>query len=576
MKADKSTQLPERDDWGSQQEPSYFQEGVFDVLACKELADTLFPLIDKSPEFYEKRYPKRPENEVITRYAPSPTGFMHIGNFYTAYISERIAHQNNWKFLLRIEDTDKEREVPEAINVILSVISRFWIHNDEGAHIDAIEDIGEYWPYTQSLRKDIYITFIKDLIAKGRAYPCFMTKEEISSIRLIQEEKKVPTGVYWAYSKWREASMEDIKSAVSQGWSYVIRLRSPGIIDNKVEVHDEIRGKLFLSENFQDIVLLKTDGLPTYHLAHVVDDHLMRTTHVVRSDEWLPSLPLHTQLFQIFRRGMPEYLHVSPILKEEDGKKRKISKRKDPEANLDYFAVNGYPEWSLKEYLMTIIDSWYEVWKRENPNTNQSEYKFDYTKMSKSGALFDEQKLASVSQEYMNTLSLDDFLAATQVRASKYHPLISSYLAEDTGYFKSVIGIDALEGKGLTRYSKFKDIENLLFFFDAEYNKLKPWIEDKIKDITDDLTVLIHEFLIITPYENKLIWFETFKSVCEKHWYVANKKLFIEWVHRGLVSEVAGILKLMLTWSDKAPDLFGMMQVMWKERVSSRIYALIS
>lgn len=550
---------------------------IISLFQRKNLSELLFPNTTHNIEYYEDLYPKRIPGEVITRYAPSPTWFMHIGNFYTAYIAERIAHQNNGKFLLRIEDTDKQREISWGIESIIKSLNTFWLKNDEGIITDSHQETWEHWPYIQSMRKDIYSTVVKSLIEQGLAYPCFMTIKEIDEIRKEQTESKLPIGIYKGSSKRRDANIEEIKKKILNKTPYVIRLKSPWEIDKKIKIIDEIKGELNLSEYFHDVVLIKIDGLPTYHLTHVVDDHFMRTSHITRSDERLPSLPLHIQLFNIMGWEIPKYLHISPILKEENGKKRKISKRKDPEANLEYFTKKGYQQEALKGYLLTIIDSWYETRKKENPKAKTEEFKIDYNNMSKSGALFDEQKLESISQNQINNLSLDEFFNLTKNRAKEHNPKLYDYIIQDEKYFKLFIWIDILEGKGLKRFKKISDVENLLFFLDDEYTKTIENNTKKEKIISEDIKNTIETYVSTVWFqEDKELWFEDLKKTCEKHGFVSNKKVFTEWKDKGIISDITTAFKFILTWSEKAPDLFGLIKIMGTERVYKRIKYFIA
>ena len=372
-----------------------------------KLADILFPEITKTPEDYEAMYPPRdlPEGAKVTRLGPSPTGFMHLGNLYGAFVDERLAHQSGGVFYLRIEDTDDKRYVEGAVDVILKSLSFFGIHFDEGASLG--EDIGDYGNYTQSMRGPIYQCFVKKLVSEGKAYPCFLTEEEIAEIREKQEAEKLNPGIYGQYALCRDWTLEQVQEALDAGKPYVIRLRSDGqppqedengkTTGKRVQVKDAIRGTLDMPENFMDTVILKQTGIPTYHFAHVVDDHLMRTTHVVRGAEWLPSLPIHVELFEKMGWEMPVYCHTAQLMKidEETGKKRKLSKRKDPELSLTYYRDQGYHPAAVREYLLTILNSNYEEWRAAHPDAPVDDFEFTTEKMSNSGALFDLNKLRS-------------------------------------------------------------------------------------------------------------------------------------------------------------------------------------
>ena len=368
----------------------------------KKLAELLFPNIDKQGGYYENLYPERnlPEGAKVTRLGPSPTGFMHLGNLYGAFVDERLAHQSGGKFFLRIEDTDDKRYVEGAVETIITSLKFFGINFDEGATMG--DDIGDYGDYTQSHRAEIYQCFAKQLVSEGKAYPCFMTEEEIAAVREKQEKEKINPGIYGEYALCREWTYEQVEEAIKAGKPYVVRLKSDGVdgeAAKKISVEDAIRGTLEMPENFMDTVILKTTGIPTYHFAHVVDDHLMRTTHVVRGAEWLPSLPIHVELFEKLGWKLPIYCHTAQLMKidEETGKKRKLSKRHDPELSLTYYRDMGYHPAAVREYLLTILNSNYEEWRSENPEADIDEFNFTTEKMSNSGALFDLDKLNNVA-----------------------------------------------------------------------------------------------------------------------------------------------------------------------------------
>ena len=361
------------------------------------LAELLFSHIDKVPADYDSIYPKRElgEDAKITRFAPSPTGFLHIGGLFAALISERIAHQSGGKFILRIEDTDKKREVENGVDRILEGLLGFGIKIDEG-FVGYDEQKGNYGPYKQSERAKIYQCFAKELVKKGMAYPCFCTEEEISRIREVQEEKKLLPGYWGEFAKCRNLSYDEIKEKIESGLPYVLRLKSPGSDERKISFKDGIRGKIEMPENIVDVVILKSDGIPTYHFAHVVDDYLMGTTNVIRGDEWISSIPIHLQMFYMLGLKPPKYAHIAPIMKEDEGGKRKISKRKDPEAAVTYYDEEGYPADGVIEYLLNLANYTFEDFRKANKTAHWSEFKLEMNKMSNSGALFDLVKLNDV------------------------------------------------------------------------------------------------------------------------------------------------------------------------------------
>ena len=374
----------------------------------KELANLIFPNIDKTPEYYEELYPKRdlPEGAIVTRFAPSPTGFIHMGSLYTANFARRMAKQTNGVYYLRIEDTDGKREIENGISVIVDGLKVFDVQFDEGP-VNETEQKGSYGPYIQSQRKDIYQAYAKSLIEKGLAYPCFCSEQDLNEIREKQEKMKILPGYYGQFAKCRTMSVEQMIERVKNGEPYVIRLKSPGNPSKKVRYEDLIKGVIEFPENDQDVVIIKSDGLPTYHFAHAVDDHLMRTTHVIRGDEWISSVPLHLQLFEILGFEIPKYVHVATIMKDDNGAKRKISKRKDPEAAASYYKENGIPKEAVIDYLLNIANSNYEEWRRENPMAPSTDFEVRVDKMSVSGAIFDLVKLADVSKNVIATFSAE-------------------------------------------------------------------------------------------------------------------------------------------------------------------------
>lgn len=382
-----------------------------------KLADMLFPNVTNTPEFYETKFAKRklPNNAQVTRMAPSPTGFIHLGNLYSALADERIAHKNGGVFYLRIEDTDEKRKVDGAVELIIDTLRYFDIEFDEGAGFEENEETNAYGPYFQRQRVDIYHAYAKSLVAKGLAYPCFCTEEELDRVRKEQEEQKELTGYYGKYATCRNLTIEEIEANLLAGKSYVLRLRSQGNPEKEITFVDSIKGEIKLPENIHDIVLLKRDGIPTYHFAHAIDDHLMRTTVVVRGGEWLASAPIHYELFHLLGFKMPKYAHTAHLMKidEETGGKRKLSKRKDPELSLDYYKKDGYHPYCMKVYLMTLLNSNFEEWHEKFADKDINEFPFSIDKMNQSGALFDKDKLHNICKNELSKLSeneLYDFL----------------------------------------------------------------------------------------------------------------------------------------------------------------------
>ena len=386
----------------------------------KELADMIFPDA-KEISYYEEKYPERnlPEGAIVTRFAPSPTGFVHIGGLYQALVAKTVAKQTKGVFFLRVEDTDQKREVENGVSGIIESLKSFDMSPDEGMISDN-EEIGNYGPYRQSLRKEIYQSYAKYMLEQGKAYPCFATPEELEEMRAKQEAAKVRTGYYGVWAKYRNLSVEEAAEKIKNGEPYIIRFKSPGREDRKIKHKDVIKGNVDFPENDQDVVIIKADGLPTYHFAHLVDDHLMRTTHVIRSDEWLSSVPLHLQLFQEMGFKPPKYAHISPIMKNDNGNKRKLSKRKDPEAAVSYYDEIGVPSLAIKEYLLNIANSTFENWRRQNKDKSIDEFDFKLNKMSVSGALFDMVKLQDVSKIVISKFSAEEVYENGLKWAEKY------------------------------------------------------------------------------------------------------------------------------------------------------------
>ena len=372
------------------------------------LAELLFPDVTETPEQLEARFPQRdlPEGAVVSRMAPSPTGFVHLGNLVQGTISERMTHQSGGVLYLRVEDTDAKREIPGAVEVLINTLKFYNINFDEGATVDG--DDGAYGPYRQRQRAAIYHVYAKKLVSEGKAYPCFCTEDELSALREKQEANKETTGYYGKYAVWRDRPMEDIQAQLAAGNPWVLRFRSEGSIDRQFKFDDLVKGKLTITENNVDHVLLKSDGIPTYHFAHAVDDHLMRTTHVVRGDEWLPSLPFHIQLFQALGFKLPKYVHIGPLMKMDGSSKRKLSKRKDPELALTYYKAEGFPIPSVREYIMTVLNSNFEDWRRANPDADIESFKFSPKKLNPAGSLFDYAKLVDVSKNVISRMGAED------------------------------------------------------------------------------------------------------------------------------------------------------------------------
>ncbi|MFR1708569.1 MAG: glutamate--tRNA ligase [Clostridium sp.] len=539
------------------------------------LANTIFSDIDKEPEYYISKYPKRKlkEGAKVTRYAPSPTGFQHIGGVFSALIDERIATQSGGVFYLRIEDTDQKREVAGAIEDTINTMHKFGLDFTEGmTGNDTFK--GEYGPYRQSEREEIYKTFAKDLIKKGLAYPCFCTAEDLEKLREKQINEKLTPGYYGEYASCRNLSPEDALRRINEGEKYIIRLKSPGSPENRVEFHDLVKGDISFPESNQDIVIVKSDGLPTYHFAHAIDDALMGTTTVIRGEEWLSSLPIHIQLFDILGFDRPEYAHTPTIMKLDGDSKRKLSKRKDPESAVSYYDEEGYPMISVIEYLLNIINSTFEEWREENPSADYHEFKVYLDKMSKSGALFDIIKLNDVSKNVICKLKADVVYDYYINWAKDYDKEMYNLVTKNESMCKEIFNIDKEGPKPRKDFAKWSDVkEKIFFFFDELFNGTLEEIEfPKNIDLTEAKRVIEAYSRAYNFNTDKDTWFEELKAVAVELGYTTDRKAFKKnpEAYKGMVSDVAGCVRTALTHRSNTPDLYTIMQIMGEERVRNR------
>lgn len=526
----------------------------------------------------EKKYPPRalPATAMVTRIAPSPTGFIHLGSLYASLIDERLARQTNGLFILRIEDTDKKREIGGSAELFVEALTRHGLIYDEGPV--ETQEKGLYGPYKQSARAKIYHSYIKDLLEKGLAYPCFTSPEELEELRAHQETLGERSGYYGRFAIWREKSYEDVQAALNQGLKPVIRLKSNGNFNNKIMVRDLLIGSREMPENDQDIVIMKTDGLPTYHFAHAVDDHLMRVTHVIRGNEWFPSLPLHLQLFQILGWDAPIYSHLAPIQKLDNGNKRKLSKRKDPEANLAYYHEAGYPEEAIIEYLLNLANSNFEDWRQNNPTTNNQKFEINLKKLANSsGPLFDAVKLTDISKEIIAKLDADTIYQRTLAWATQYDPELQTLLLNNSEYTKDIFNIERTgtdqPRKDISRWSEIKN--EISYFFDDRFQLSPELYQETIAELKGaEPKKLITDFLdSYKKTDTPEIWFEKLKTVAAQHGFALNAKeykLAPEKYH-GQVGAVAKLLRLLLTGRLQTPNLCLIMQVMGEERITRRL-----
>ena len=541
----------------------------------KELADLIFPNA-KEISYYEEKYPRRnlPEDAVVIRVAPSPTGNVHIGTIFQAMINRKVATQTGGVFYVRIEDTDQKREIEGGITQIIQSLKDFDIEPDEGM-ITETESKGEYGPYRQSLRKDIYQAYAKYMIEQGKAYPCFATQEELEEIRQKQEAAKVRTGYYGVWAKYRNLSLEEMAEKIKAGEPYIVRFKSNGREDRKIKHKDIIKGNVEFPENDQDIVIIKSDGLPTYHFAHIVDDHLMGTTVVTRGDEWLSSVPLHLQLFQEIGFKSPRYAHTPTLLKNDDGNKRKISKRKDPEAAASYYQEQGIPPLAVKEYLMNIANSSFENWRRQNKDASLDDFDFQLNKMSVSGALFDMVKLNDVSKIVISRYSAESVYEESLKWAKKYDEELAQMLV-DKEYSLKVLGIERGNAKPRKDIAKWSDVkENIIYMYDDKF--LNANIEYPYQTINEKEEINKILSLYIEKYydenDDKQTWFDKIKELSGEMGYAKEVKEFKEkpGKYKAHVGDVSTVLRVALTGRTNTTDMYEIMQVLGKESVIKRL-----
>ena len=538
------------------------------------LAELLFPDVTETPEEVEARYPERdlPEGAKVTRMGPSPTGFMHLGNLYGALVDERLAHQSGGVFFLRIEDTDKKREVEGGVQLILETFRNFGLPFDEGVTENG--DKGKYGPYRQSQRAAIYHVFAKQLVQRGYAYPCFCTEEELAEMHAQQEANKENFGYYGKYAKYRDCELEEIERRIAAGESYVVRFRSPGSIENKVRHTDLVKGKLELTENDQDIVLLKSDGIPTHHFAPVVDDHLMHTTHVVRGEEWLATLPVHLQLFDVLGWKRPKYVHTAQLMKMDGGSKRKLSKRKDPELALSYYYQQGIPVPSVMEYLMTLLNSNFEEWRRANQTAPLDDFPFSTKKMSVSGSLFDMDKLHDVSKNVISRMSAEDVYDSVAKWSADNDPEFHELFVRDPEMTKQFLSIGRggkKPRKDLALWSETKAYMDFMFdeLFQPDYSGMP----ERAKA---DAKAILTEYQDVYDAQDEMtVWFDKVKALAERHGFAPETKLYKKnpEQYKGPVGDISMVLRVAICGRTNAPDLYSVMQLMPTEKIKARLAA---
>ncbi|MBQ6494538.1 MAG: glutamate--tRNA ligase [Bacilli bacterium] len=543
-------------------------------MTNKNLADLILPNITKTIDDLRREYPKREVEGEVTRVAPSPTGYFHIGGMYQTLIDNMIARNSNGVFYVRIEDTDSKRKVDDAVELIYDTLKNYDLMPNEYQEKDRI--VGNYGPYVQSERKEIYQVFIKYLIEIGRAYPCFCSKDKLDEVRERQERYKQRTGYYGPYSTCRKLSIDEAYERVKNGENYIIRFKSKGNFDEKFRFDDLVKGRLLLPENDEDFVIMKADGLPTYHFAHLVDDYLMGTTIVVRGEEWISSLPKHVELFNTFGFDLPKYIHTPNIMKkdEETGKLRKISKRKDPEASMSYYKEHGYPTLAVIESLMTIINTNYEQWHTNNPEKSYLDFVYDPKKMSASGGLYDLDKLINISKTVISKMTKEELCEKAYDWACSYNEDLKELIDRDRDYFMNIINIERCQKKPRKDIAKYEDIvDNIWFMYDDLYesrDKDFDWqvINDK-EEIKNILDTYMDKYFNI---DDKDSWFNGVRDLTNELGYCANMKEYKEdpSKYKGSVADISTVLRVGLTSKSMSPDLYEIMRLLGKDRILKR------
>ncbi len=540
-------------------------------MDTKALANLLFPDVTDTPEALEARFPSRnlPEGAVVTRMAPSPTGFVHLGNLVQGLTSERLAHQSGGVLFLRVEDTDAKREVPGAVEVLINTLKHYGIHFDEGATIDG--DNGIYGPYRQRQRADIYHVYAKKLVLDGMAYPCFCTEEELNAMREKQEANKETTGYYGKYAMWRDRSLEEIQAQLDAGKPWVLRFRSTGNIANQFKFNDLVKGELTITENDVDHVLLKSDGIPTYHFAHAVDDHLMRTTHVVRGDEWLPTLPFHIQLFKALGFKLPKYVHIGPLMKMDGTSKRKLSKRKDPELALTYYKAEGFPVEAVYEYIMTLLNSNYEDWRRANPTAPSTDFKFSPKKLNPAGNLFDYAKLCDISKNEIAKMDAERVYTLLVEYAEEFDSEFADALKQDPDYAKAILAIGRGGKKPRKDLATWKEAKPYMGFFYDQYLQV-PEFDEKFAPSL--IKTVLEKYLATYDFaDDSNTWFDKVKAITEEIGFTTNMKAYKAdpTAFPGTVADVSTMIRLAITGKTNSPDLYTVTRILGYDRTVERV-----
>ena len=546
-------------------------------MDLKRLADLMFPDVTETVEDIEKRYPERnlPEGAEVTRFAPSPTGFVHMGSLLSSFEDFKAAKDTDGVFYLRIEDTDQERSVENGIEGIIRDLANFDIKPDEGM-ISETESIGNYGPYIQSKRKNIYHVYAKHLVELGLAYPCFCTKEELDETREIQELNKERIGYYGSYAKCRALTVDEAIKKIENGEKFVVRFKSFGNFNNKIVLNDCARGKIEFPENDMDIVIIKsTDGLPTYHFAHAIDDHLMHTTIVMRGEEWIPSYPIHEQLFKVLGFKLPKYAHLGLVMKiDENGTRRKLSKRKDPEASVEFYHEKGIPTEATKLYLMTIANSNFEEWFLNNPKGKLEDFKMDFSKMSASGTLFDVEKLFNITKNYISRMTSEELYNEALPWMKEYDQELYDLMVKYKDYTLKVFSIERYTEKPRKDYTCFSDIRNGIWYMYDELFESVNYDYQKITDrdeIRNILKMYFNEYY--SENDDKDTWFNKMKEMCDKLGYASNMKDYKKnpEAYKGSVADISTVIRVSITSKSMTPDLYEILKLLGKDKIMKRV-----
>lgn len=547
----------------------------------QELANLIFPDVKLSVEDLEKMYPKRdlPEGAMVTRFAPSPTGFLHTGSLFTSLIAWKLAKQSNGVFYIRLEDTDTKREIQGSGESLLKELAKFNIINDEGYY--GTHEEGSYGPYKQSEREGIYRIVIKEMIEKDLAYPCFCSSEDLSKLREEQEQNKIIPGYYGEYAACRYLSPDEAIQKIKNNEPYIIRFKSQGNHNNKEHFSDLIRGELDLAQNDQDIVILKSDGLPTYHFAHLVDDHFMHSTHITRGEEWLSSAPIHIELFRAMGWDAPKYAHLPVIMKLDNGNRRKLSKRKDSEAAVSFFLQEGYPTEGFIEYLLTIANSNYEEWRKENPDASSNEFILSFNKMSLDGALFDLDKVKFICKELISKMKTSEIVEASKKWAEIYSSELLELIKKNETMYSQILSIEREQEKPRKDYAKYSDIyPAITFFYDEFYNQMLkekelPWNENFAKE---DIKLVLEKYCENINLDlDQESWFNTIKELSSSLGFAANVKDYKKNkdAFKGHVGDVSEMIRIAVSTSKQSPNLYYVLKILGKEKVIERLQKTI-